>query len=275
MKNRSECSHHVNGECGECSTAEMKKSYSEFLKYFEIPNRGSDAVRNIKNYLNVKKESHIWEHPLFRAWYGEGDADQILKIIFKAKGPAHTTSLLTNFNIDETLENWEKLGKEIFNKKIKHYSFHMIDFAKDKRKELNNIDIATLMKLGYSSFACVLNTDVSSGRGKHWFCVYCDLEHLGNEEDPMILEFFNSSGNEPLDEIAFWVKKVIDDAASQSLVVKYKKAMKNRVQFSNTECGVWCLVYIKFRLQDKTPEWFEAKITDTFVTDHRKHLFRD
>ncbi len=272
-ENRSECLVHVKGECGNCSDEVMISKYGEFLKRFEQSTDG-DLIRLTKKYLNVKRESQIWGHPLFRAWYGEDKAEAVLRNVFKPKGPAHDTSLLNNFNIDDTLEGWAKHGEQLFSKKIKHYSFHMIDFASDSRKELNQIDIGQLIKEGYSAGVCVINTDMSWGGGKHWFCIYLDLSHLGTSDDPMILEFFNSSGNQPMEPMIRWIKNVSDRAVNR-VVVKYKKAMKKRIQYSRTECGVWCLSYLKARLQDKTSEWFEECITDDIVTNYRKHLFRD
>lgn len=269
---RSECAEHVKGECGYCSDEHMIGSYKLFLKRFDRISDGEDVIKKIKRYLDVKRESHIWEHPLFRAWYGDSEANDILVRKFKPRGPAHDTSLLSNFNIDETLASWERLSEMLFDKKLKHYSFHMIDFAKYNR-ELNNVDIKELMKLGYNALTCVLNTDVSTGRGKHWFCIYVDMMHTGDKCDPVVIEFFNSSGYQPRKEMVDWFRKVINTA--KPLCVVYKKSLRKRIQFTNTECGVWCLAYIKSRLHDKEPEWFEKMITDDDIIKFRKHLFRD
>lgn len=271
---RSECAMHVRGECGFCSDEHMVGSYRLFLKRFVGPARGTkeEVIKKMKEYLDVRKESHIWEHPLFRAWYGDSEANDVLIRVFKPKGPAHNTSLLSNFDIDETLASWARLGETLFGKRVKHYSFHMIDFA-DYDKELNRVNIRELANEGYDAMTCVLNTDVYSGRGKHWFCVYVDMAHVGNEADPIVIEFFNSSGNAPRKEMVEWFRKVAK--SSEPKVVKYKISFTKQLQKTKTECGPWCLAYIKSRLHDKDPEWFGKMVTDREIVKFRKHLFRD
>src|SRR5450631_4182010 len=51
-----------------------------------------------------------------------------VEMFYKTKGPAKSTQLLDNFNIDETLERFEVFGKEMFEKRFYHVNFQMIDF---------------------------------------------------------------------------------------------------------------------------------------------------
>ncbi len=152
----------------------------------------------------------------------------------------------------------------------------MIDFAKT-RTELSKINLYKLIEDGYDCMGVVLNTDVSTGRGKHWFCLYCDLNHSGKPDDPITIEFFNSSGFEPRPEIIVWMESTCHDMMSKyDIYCKIINVANGRqLQFSRTECGVWSLVYILSRLCNHEPEWIiKVKANDNDMIKYRKKLFR-
>jgi hypothetical protein len=133
------------------------------------------------------------------------------------------------------------------------------------------------MSDGYKCFGVVLNTDVSSGRGKHWFAIYGDLDHKGTDKDPIVLEYFNSSGNPPMREVANWL-----EAAKQDLLKNYSieadsvVSANRRLQNSMTECGVWSLMYILSRLKGHEPNWYyKTRANDADMIELRSFLFRD
>lgn len=240
-----------------------------------IENSAREIIDHVKKVLKVDSESAIWEHKVFKEFVGSNKANNILKKLFKPEGPSNSNALLNNFNIDDTLEQWSINGNELFNKKVYHVPFQMIDFAKT-RKELSYLNIANLLKEKYSCFVVVLNTDVSSGGGKHWFCMYGDLEHKGTEKDPINIEYFNSSGNRPPTEVDVWAQKTMHDLLKDhKIYCNFITSAPKRLQYSMTECGVWSLMYIKSRLKGHAPDWFyKVKADDVDMLDLRKHLFR-
>jgi len=270
---RSECSAHVENKCGYCSTDELVEIYRKFLDHSgkEVPDNDVDVIEAVKKLLNVKRESHIFKQDQFVSWYGYNKSSEIFDELFKPIGPADSTDLLSNIDIDSVLEQWSKQSRELFQKRFRHIPFQMIDFARPGN-QLYDLNIDRLKDNRYDSIACVLNTDTSKGVGKHWFCVYIDLEHAGTEDDPLMVEYFNSSGNPPRMPVSRWIDKLIRDSKYE---VRYLKSSRRRLQFSQTECGVWCLVYIKARLQNKSPEWFQENANDNLITEYRKHLFSD
>jgi len=269
---RSECAKHKIGECGYCSDDEMIADYKAFLVAQGVDVSGSDIIKKVKDFLGVDKESKIFRHPKFVEWYGRQRAMATLMKVFKPIGPLDTTDLLSNINIDGAMHQWSEYSDSLFNRNFLHIPFHMIDFEKHDT-ELAKLSIKLMKDNDIDCFACVLNTDVSSGIGKHWFCIYGDLRHSGTSDDPVVIEFFNSSGNRPRPEVASWLDRITEEALADGIHVAHLTAVPTRLQYSRTECGVWCLAYILSRLNDIPPEIFHANSTDTKITAFRRHLF--
>jgi hypothetical protein len=233
------------------------------------------CLEKIMKVLKVSTELNIWQHHDFRLFAGPNFCDKILKDKFIIEGPANSTALLDNNNIDETLALWAKHSQKLFNKKFYAIPFQMIDFN-IQNTQLANLDMYDLIRDKYDCFGVVLNTDVSSGPGKHWLCLYGDLQHLGEKNDPYTIEFFNSSGNPAVDEITVWM-----EAQSHSMLKNHKKYVEiirsapRRLQHSKSECGMFSLIYIRSRLENKPHNWFyTAKIDDKDMIRYRKKIFR-
>jgi len=234
-----------------------------------------EMVDTMKDLLSVKSESEIWESRRVRDFIGHDVADKILRKKYKPPGPANSTALLDNINIDSNLEQWSENSQQLFKKKFFHVHYQMIDFMKT-HSELSVLDLGKLISLGYNCFGVVLNTDISSGRGKHWFCLYGDFTRAGTKNDPYTLEYFNSSGNPPLDAVTIWMEEACHNLLKQNK--KYCDIIRSaprRLQQSQTECGMWSLLYIRSRLEGHPPEWFySVGANDLDMIEYRKLLFR-
>lgn len=278
-KEPKECAPHIQSDV--CTTVPGLKRMKEFLynKNSKLSNKNmspNEIVETLKDMLNVESESGIWNHSEFRRYVDTRLADNILKENFKPKGPGTwgSTALLDNFNIDESLQQWAKVGPTVFKKKFHHIPFQMIDFE-DRKTELATTYFPDIVK-NYDCFGVVLNTDVSTGPGKHWFCIYGDFTKKGSSEDPHTLEFFNSSGNPPTSEVHNWLEstqhQILKDTGKRCKIVI---AAPKRLQDSKTECGMWSLLYIQSRLKGYPPNWFyKVKVNDNDMIELRKHLFR-
>ncbi len=191
------------------------------------------------------------------------NSKEILDEHFKPAGPRDSTNLLSNFNIDESLELYAKKYEGFY-----HVYFQMIDFAK-VGTELATIDLVDLIKKGYKSMGVVLNTDVSTGRGIHWFCLFCDLTGI-------TLEYFNSSGNRPRREVQVWLnmtKKNLEEAGYKAEIINASK-IEHQID-SETECGPYSLYYIHSRLSGVPYTVFNKKrIPDDKMIEFRQTLFR-
>ena len=128
------------------------------------------------------------------------------------------------------------------------------------------------------SFGCVLNTDYSTGRGKHWFCIYGELDN--NE---FKLEYFNTDAKDPPKEILAFLcqaktsinlnKKCIEKNISANI---YFNNEKNVFQTDNHACGVFSVFYIWLRLLGVSYEWLTPEnFNSDFIEKIRPLMFRE
>jgi hypothetical protein len=251
---------------------EHKDVLEKFCKANKITIRNS-ALETLKKHFNVKNEYDVWNNPQMQKFIGHRYVNDILKSYFKMRGPYNSTKLLNNENIDGVLAQWEEHSQRLFGKKFYHIEFHMRDFLK-RDTELSELDLIEL--INYDCFAVVFNTDYYAGPGKHWLCVYGDMAHEGTQEDPYIVEYFNSSGAVMMDTVQEWLER-----EKITMRIKHEKYLEytypllsKTVQYSDTECGMWSLLYIRSRLEGKSPTWFyDSKITDDDMVNYRKFVF--
>lgn len=183
---------------------------------------------------------------------------------FKTMGPFNNTEWLSNLDLDETLS---KLDHQF--PYYKHINFQMIDFDVHPKTELGTINFMDLYNEGYRQFGCVINTDVRTGAGIHWFCIFINLK-----EKPYTLEYFNSSGR----SIYPAITRLFND--QRNIIGNYldtPKIVKNSLLHqteSNSECGVYSIYYIWQRLNGvKASVFNERKIDDQEMIDFRKNVF--
>lgn len=276
----SECALHLKGEHGSCTPPEIKSKISSAIvrigsleKSLNVRRESvaeGDDFEKVKKLLNVRKESELYNHPIIINILGKREAEKALKYYFKAQGPTKSTALLDNFNIDNTLELWATHSVKLFGKRFYHIPFQMIDFM-EKNTELARVDLKNLIDQGYDCFGVVLNTDVSTGRGKHWFCIYGELS-----PEKVTIEFFNSSGRPPMDPVREWIEKTAIKLRKDGIEVDEVRAVDKQLQKSNTECGMWSLMYILLRLKGKPSSWFfDARANDKEMIALRKYIFRE
>ena len=136
---------------------------------------------------------------------------------------------------------------------------------------LATIDLAKEFKT-YNSFGCVLNTDYSTGGGIHWYALYGQKE----ADNSISLEYFNSSGKEPLAETQAWLNKTkhyLEKKLGVKVIVKYSTG----IQFQQDEhsCGVYSCLYIYMRLAGvKMTDITSSHFNDELMHNARKFLFR-
>ena len=264
-----------------CSAPEQVKEMKSFLMQqgctpgYVRSLKTDKILEELKKKLGVTTEAEIYGNESFRRHIGNYKADSILKDKFVPTGPSDSTALLDNFNIDNTLAQWSNGSKKEFGRCFYHIPFQMIDFQEEKT-ELANINLMGLIKNGFDCFGVVLNTDVSSGRGKHWFALFGDLKHKGTQDDPYVLEYFNSSGYPPRPQVTVWLEKVKHDMLKDhKKYVDIVYAAHKQIQYSQTECGVWSLTYILSRLLGKPHDWMvKVGVNDADMINLRKNLFR-
>ena len=201
--------------------------------------------------------------------------DHIITEEVKTKG-SWSPNLLSNFKVDGVLYDW------IDSFSFFPYTFCMMDYQKTgcSITEIDIIDIVsgnttipeTDTKRKFKCAACIFNTDVSDGPGKHWVCVFIDTRN----ENIWTVEYFNSAGNPPPKPVIVWMetvrKKLMD--FNPNVKVQTISVTKIRHQKSDTECGPYVLAYIRARLSNVPIAYFMTnRVPDGTVTEFRKYIF--
>jgi hypothetical protein len=276
------CAPHVKSKDGVCASDVIIEKISDFLEDKCDVDRvdkldKSEIIEKAADFLKCDNEACILENKYFLDTLNNGEIKQVKKELaekYIVSGPADDTTLLSNFNIDATLELWKKKFNDFM-----HISFQFIDFA-DYSTELESLDIGRAYEAGFRTIGCVLNTDKTGGRGKHWITVFIDMR----PPDIWTIEFFNSSGNTPTVELIIWMTKIKNriikylSTANHSLnKIDVKEIVVSKIvhQKSKTECGMYSLYYIWNRLKGKSYKLFQYDpVPDDKVTKFRKHVFR-
>jgi len=217
------------------------KSHEELLKKTDCPDEKCAIEKTLKPHM----------------------AEPILDKYFKEEGPRDSNDLLNNFQIDGVLRKCTKQYK------FRHIHFQMADFAHQPISELKSYDPIPDIKAGMQSMACVLNTDYTGGGGKHWVCIYVDYT-----SDPISIEYFNSTGNPPLESFNTYMIKL---RMMINEVYNAEKVIVSDVehQKGDSECGIYSLYYIYSRLNNIPYSDFDGKklFTDEYVKNFRKVVF--
>ncbi len=121
-------------------------------------------------------------------------------------------------------------------------------------------------------FGVVANTDVSSGRGQHWFAIFMDFSST-----PCTIEYFNSSGYDIRNHrFKQWFINLADDITRAGKSCKYIRVTEIQHQMQTTaNCGAYSMYYIWSRLNGVPYDWFgKNKVPDSRMELFRKYVFR-
>ncbi len=263
--NDGECAFHKSST-GVCSDAATLQKLKPMVAQTNDPR---DVINILKKKYDCGSESCVIKKAGKDGTLDSDEAHQILRNNFKPVGPRDTFEWLSNSNIDQVLDQIEKKYTE---KKFHHINFQMIDFE-EMGTELAKLDFPALYKQGKRTFGTVINTDVSSGQGIHWFAIFGDF----SDNSPYYtIEYFNSSGEAPMDEIYEWMAKVKHKwASSFDKPIKTVDVSKIQHQKDDHSCGPYSLYYIISRLDGVPYSRFKSeRISDVVMHDFRKYLFR-
>lgn len=138
--------------------------------------------------------------------------------------------------------------------------------------------VCSLLKNGKKCIGFAVNTDVWSGGGIHWTCIFIDMRN----EDVWTVEFYNSSGNNPSTEIKRLMDSIVKNiylcnSKPYNTIVKDCHVMNVEHQKTDTECGVYCLFIIYCRCKNWSINNFTGSdgklIPDKAMIDFRKLIF--
>lgn len=236
-------------------------------------------VGKLLEKTNCNDQLCVLNNPLVVSVLGNDLIEREKEERFKPYGPSNTIEWINDIHIKEVFGKYAKKFKSFY-----YFPYQMIDFYKFSNK-FTKADWIKLIKFGYDKFAVIINTDKwdGGGNGIHWFCIFIDVKSMSAKYGEIIVEYFNSSGNEPLVEILRWFSKLKVDLETkyrdQGKIVDVKfiePLHRTQVQFDTHSCGVYCLFYIYYRLLGyKVEEFNRNTIYDSKMMKFRQFLFRN
>ncbi len=192
--------------------------------------------------------------------------------IFKPEGPREGTGLLSNVRIEQVFAKWANEFRDFY-----AYPFCLADFDKNGGS-LSKTNITDLIKSGKTRAACIINTATTTdilpdgSGGKHWICIFADAS-----APEVRLEFFNSSGRPPIQSVAGFLllaKANIEAQLGRKVHIEFGTGLIH--QKGHSECGVYCLYFIRKRLEGANYGFFGRKrIADEDITEFRKFIFTE
>ena len=248
------------------------------------------VVREAAAVLGCSSESCVLVKLRQRRLVSEHDIRAEFARRFKPAGPRDSRALLSNSNIDGVLRRWADEFPDFC-----PCPFAMADFETNG-DAFATADPAQLRLDGEArgapcrTFACVHNTDISSGPGIHWVAVFVDMRPEPAGPGEWCVEYFNSAGRPPARPIIRWMERVraqLVAARAQLSAGKELPAAAGKVetravtsvahQKSQTECGPYALYYIRRRLEGAPADEFAdpmRRVPDAAMEEFRRHLFR-
>lgn len=259
--------HCVLNKLNSCLNPDINPLLIKILERYNLPINKCYLVniQTILNKLSLKDEYEIWEDYRVKEILGERECLEILETYYKIIGPRSSNALLSNIDIDKVMKQLETHSEYLYNYKFKFIPCVTIDFE-NYNNELRNLSINTIQ--AYDYIGCVLNTDIQSGRGKHWIAFVIDNK---NKE----ILFFNSSGNSPPMRLERFFKDLQIKLRVNGSTYTKKNVLTSHIQKSKTECGVWCLAFIESILKQYKPSYISTVTDLPYMVELRKRLFRD
>jgi hypothetical protein len=186
----------------------------------------------------------------------------------RPKPPTHYNNWLSNIDIMNVMKQYEDKYSSFkfigvlpidFNTKISSFPTKCIS------DELCNVDFK---KFKQYQFGIVFNLDKHNEPGSHWVCVYLNTKKTHKNYG---FYYFDSSGESIPKEIADVAKRTQDNLQDDSFKIHINE---NRKQYSDTECGMFCLYFIVKMVQGTTfNKLVNSKFTDKDMIRLRKQMF--
>ena len=199
----------------------------------------------------------------------------VSSLLAKPRAPASWDSNPTEWLSTTEIDNLERSYEKLFSN-YTYVGAFPIDFgAKSETgrclvSALCSMDIRKLAAKGQSQIGIVFNTDVSTGPGKHWTAVFCDVSP--DLEYPR-MTYFDSYGHRPEKQIQQLMRRWKEqwDAGgghAKPMELTYNTTKHQR---KGTECGMYC---VYFHYCCLTGISMETRVPDDVMVGLRDLLFR-
>ncbi len=273
------CAPHLEFENGSCIPLEllieMAKAYNKFNETSSsnqiILNSKLDTLYpdDYKKYLLLEFKNKFegdqkdWINSKYLELMNEESKEHLENKVFRPDGPQGKFDWLSTIDINQVLYQYEEKYDD-----FKFLGAVPIDFMDLDYLPFKKLNFDDFESDGIKRFGVIFNTDKSTGRGKHWISLFCDLEK-GQ------IYYSDSTGTRPPKEVKEFIKQIekylIDKKNINEVDIKYNKTQHQK---GNTECGVYSINFILRLLKGKTFEHITRKrLTDKQVNKCRIKYF--
>ncbi len=273
------CAPHLEFENGSCIPLEllieMAKAYN---KYHE-----SDKSQHIKlnskldtlypddykKYLLLEFKNRFdgdqkdWIKSKYLELMSEEHKDHLENKVFRPDGPQGRFDWLSTIDINQVLYQYEAKYPD-----FKFLGAVPMDFMELDYLPFKKLNFGDLESEGCKRFGVIFNTDKSTGRGKHWISLFCDL-------DKAQIYYSDSMGTRQPKEVNEFMKQIekylINIKKKSDPDIRYNKTQHQK---GNSECGVYSINFILRLLKGKTFDHLTRKrLTDNQVNKCRIKYF--
>jgi hypothetical protein len=177
------------------------------------------------------------------------------------------TEWLTSIDILDVMKQYEKTYKnfEFMGPSPIDFDTHKL-YGECVWEELCKISLKELLSKGKDKIGIVFNTDKHTEPGSHWVAMFIDCKKKS-------IYYFDSYADDAPKEIKTLGKRL--QKQSEALGKRYKYIEnRKRHQWSNSECGMYCLFFIIELLKGRSFNKIETKrIDDKFMKKLRNIYF--
>lgn len=214
-----------------------------------------------------------------RCWLEKAPLDpvkkkEIIKMYFRPTMPdswlANPNVWLDSNDINKVMKQYEETYPN-----FKYFGTNPIDFSspspyiegsKEKKiclqDEICKLNLKDMLSKGVTKLGFVYNLDPSDKEGSHWIASFIDIPAKKHY-------YFDSYGMSPPHQVSRFMKALTLQEPSMKL---YNNA--KRLQFGDSECGVYCLYFIIRMLEgDDFKKFCRRAPTDSDIKDIRKWIF--
>lgn len=196
---------------------------------------------------------------------------EMLNYTFAPKSPEiwkrKPNEWLTSIDILNVMKQYEHAHKdfEFLGPSPIDYDTHKV-FGECVWEELCNFNLESFIRRNIKHIGIVFNLDPHYKEGSHWVALFISIKKG-------CICFFDSYGEKPDPQI----KKLMDLVQQQGKELGldlHQHWIRKRQQYSDSECGMYCLYFIINMMNGKSVEYFEKhKIPDEKMLSLRKKYF--
>ena len=243
------------------SLVKIAKAYNN-----KVGNNKIDIVDDsYKLYKNISKQlSKVCNNEICwarQSYVTKLNDDDINNHTFKPPKPSGSKyQWLSTIDIRNVMKQYEK--------KFKDFIFlgpFPIDFD-DIQTEIAQINLKKLKEQNINKMGIVFNLDKHNQSGSHWVALYFEFSQNKTEVD-----FFDSYGESPHNRIKILMDRLVKMAKNQLNLNINQNINRVRMQYANSECGVYSMNFILHLLLGESFE----KTTQNIVLDEEMNMRRN